>query len=110
MTERFSIMYGEWATRRIPLKIKVETAAQLAKEWDWPKDTLIHNMPCGCVHMGNKGRFKVTWCGDYIGTDRTVQRRISYRCDICHKIVTFMDRTDDNGKTIGELERQVIYP
>lgn len=103
-------MYGNWAAQSTPLATKVETAEQLAHEWDWPKDTLIHNTACDCNSKGSHGKMRLMWCGDYVGTDWYIQRRISYRCNSCGKIITFIDRTDQNGHLVGVLERQVMFP
>jgi RNase P subunit RPR2 len=103
-------MIGAWTAKKTPIKDKVEIAAQLRREWDWPADTDLHNTVCKDCQSHGGGNFRLVWAGDYIGTDWTTQRRISFRCNKCGKIVTFFDRTDSDGRLIGNLERQVITP
>lgn len=103
-------MYGSWTHRKAKLADKREIFAQLAREWDWPQETLQDGKECGCFGHKGLGILKPVWGGDYIGTDWTTQRRLSYRCNCCGKMVTFFDRTDSDGKLIGEIEKQVITP
>jgi len=51
---------------------------------------------------------KLVWAGEYIGVNWKLQRRMSFRCSGCKKILTFVQDVDDDGATA--IERQVIYP
>lgn len=102
-------MYGEWSGRKEPIADKEARAFGLSKRWQWPIEASeMHNTSCTTCGEKKGGKMRITWSGEYIGSDWTLQRRISYRCNKCHKVVTFVQRVYDDRS--DPIETQVLYP